>query len=93
MIAALQRYAGGRFDRLTHTAAVSTLMDSLAPQSAGDYVGDLCASFLTGHAIGQGVESEPAADTVAPAGGEEALDAERRLTGRRVWAIEQLCGA
>jgi hypothetical protein len=92
VIAALQRFAGGRFDRLTHTGAISTLMESLAPESAEDYVGSLFTSFLTGLPVGQ------TDDTVAPAAaaaddGEEALEAQRCLTGRRVWAIEQLCGA
>jgi hypothetical protein len=90
VIAALQRFAGGRFDRLTHTGAISTLMESLAPESAEDYVGSLFSSFLSGLPVGQ------TDDTPAAAAGdddEEALEAQRCLTGRRVWAIEQLCGA
>jgi hypothetical protein len=91
VIAALQRFAGGRFDKLTHTGAISSLMDSLAPDSAEDYVGALFTSFLTGLPVGQ--EAEEAGVRAPFANPDDAAEAQRCLTGRRVWAVEQLCGA
>jgi hypothetical protein len=86
VIAALQRFAGGRFDRLTHTDAVSSLMQSLEPENADDYVDTLFGSFLAGTPVGQ-------SDAHAASEPEDAASTERRITGRRVWAVEQLCGA
>ena len=86
VIAGLQRFAGGRFDRLTHTDAVSSLMQSLEPENADDYVDTLFSSFLAGTPVGQ-------SDAHADAEPEDAVSIERRINGRRVWAVEQLCGA
>jgi len=86
VIAGLQRFAGGRFDRLTHTDAVSRLMQSLEPDNAEDYVCTLFSSFLAGTPVGQS-EAHVAAEP------EDAASVERRISGRRVWAVEQLCGA
>lgn len=86
VIAALQRFAGGRFDRLTHTDAVSSLMQSLEPENADAYVDTLFNSFLVGAPVGQ-------SDVHAAPEPEDEASAERRVTGRRVWAVEQLCGA
>ncbi len=90
VIAALQRFAGGRFDRLTQTGTISALMESLAPASADDYVGALFISFLSGTPVGR------ASDDSVPQTADDAADledAQRRVNGRRIWAIEQLCGA
>ncbi len=88
VIAALQRFAGGRFDRLTQTGAISALMQSLSGDSAEEYVETLFSSFLTGVPVGGAAAAE---QTNADDTEEEAL--QRSITGRRVWSVEQLCGA
>ena len=84
VIAALQRFAGGRFDKLTQTTAVSALMQGLAGDSAADYVQSLFISFLS---------ADPEAAAAGGADGEAAEEAARALAGRRAWSVEQLCGA
>lgn len=87
VMTALQRFAGGRFDRLTHTGAIASLMEGLEPDNVDEYASSLFASFLTGLPVGQlgGLDVQP--DAVDP------VDAERGVAGRRVWAVEQLTGA
>lgn len=46
--AALQRFGGGRFDRLTQTDAVHKLTSDLSGESVKAYVASLKATFMTG---------------------------------------------
>lgn len=96
VIAALQRFAGGQFDRLTQSHAVSALLQNLSDTSADEYAAQLFSSFATGMPVG--AEAHRLASAPGSAGDdmeEEADDDDdvpRILTGRRTWAVEQLSG-
>lgn len=90
MIAALQRFTGGQFDRLTQSHAVSALMRSLSGTSAEEYAEQLISSFETGTPVG---DAGGALHAMEGAADGDADSAQRVLTGRRTWSIEQLSGA
>jgi hypothetical protein len=89
VIAALQRFTGGQFDRLTQSHAVSALMRSLSGTSAEEYAEQLISSFETGTPVG---DAGGALHAIEAADGDPE-SAQRVLTGRRTWTIEQLSGA
>jgi len=96
VIAALQRFAGGQFDRLTQSHAVSALLQNLSDTSADEYAAQLFSSFATGMPVG--AEAHRLASAPGSAGDDmeeepdDDDDLPRILTGRRTWAVEQLSG-
>lgn len=96
VVAALQRFAGGQFDRLTQSHAVAALMQNMSGTSAEEYSQQLISSFITGTPVGEAqgppdARQQPSDEHDADAGGTDTKL--RVLTGRRTWAVEQLCGA
>ena len=85
VVAALQRFGGGRFDALTHTDTVAQLMASLSGESVEQYVASLKAAFLRGTTLGEGPGAGAAASV-------EGKAADGGVMGRRIWAADQLCG-